>query len=192
MTDQPGAGDTPELVTCNHCGAPVPHGAFCGSCGAHLGEGGSRHRATAYAAAPHEHVVHSSVVTTLFPHLPHRQSHVFREALIAGVAVVVLLAALRLVTPATLVAVLLLPVLYLLYLYESEVYETEPVRVLGLTLVGGGVLGWVYVLIADHLSTATLTGTKQGVLVTGVLLPVVAQALMLAGPLVLLTRRRFD
>lgn len=191
MTDQPGAGSAPELVTCNHCGAAVPQGAFCGSCGAHLGEGGSRARSTAYAASPHEHLVHSSVVTTLFPHLPHRQSHVFREALVAGVAIVILLAALRLVAPATLVAVLLLPVLYLLYLYESEVYETEPVQVLGLTLVTGGVLGWVYVLIADHLTTATITGTQQGVLVSGVLLPVVALLLMLAGPLVLLSRPRF-
>ncbi len=59
-----------------------------------------------------------SLITTLFPHLPHRQVHVFRQVLIVGVGCVLLLAALRLVAPATLVSVLLLPVLYLLYLYE--------------------------------------------------------------------------
>jgi RsiW-degrading membrane proteinase PrsW (M82 family)/RNA polymerase subunit RPABC4/transcription elongation factor Spt4 len=190
VSDGP-APEVPSLVTCDHCGATVPAGAFCGNCGGHLGEGGSRDRSASYAASPHEHVLRSSLITTLFPHLPHRQAHVFREVFVVGIGVVVLLAALQLVAPATLVAVLLLPVLYLLYLYESEVYETEPVQVVGLTLVAGGALGYLYVVIADSLTTATTTGTSQGPLVTGLLLPLIAQLLMLAGPLLLLTRRRF-
>jgi RsiW-degrading membrane proteinase PrsW (M82 family) len=117
---------------------------------------------------------------------------VFREVLVVGVGMVLLLAALRLVAPATLVSVLLLPVLYLLYLYESEVYEDEPIQVLLLTVVAGGILGFVYFMIANHLTTTQLSGTVHGPLVTGVLLPLIAQVLMLAGPLVLLTRTKFD
>ncbi|HVC04455.1 MAG TPA: PrsW family intramembrane metalloprotease [Candidatus Acidoferrales bacterium] len=182
----------PDTMICRHCGARVPPGVFCGNCGEHLEGNAARGRSSSYAAAPNEHVSHASVITTLFPHLPHRQTHVFRQTLVIGVGVVLLLAALRLVAPATLVSVLLLPVLYLLYLYESEVYEDEPVQVVLLTVVAGGVLGFVYVVIANHLTTAQLSGTVQGPLVTGVLLPVIAQVLMLAGPVVLVTRRKFD
>ena len=193
MTDTPVSTDTgpgsdpPETVTCRHCGARVPAGVFCGNCGEHLEGNAARGRSSSYAAAPDEHVTRSSVITTLFPHLPHRQVHVFREVLVGGVGVVLLLAALRFVAPATLVSVLLLPVLYLLYLYESEVYEDEPVQVLLLTVVAGGVLGFLYFVIANHLTTTQLSGTVQGPLVTGVFLPLIAQILMLAGPLVLLT-----
>jgi hypothetical protein len=181
-----------STVGCAHCGAQVPFGAFCGNCGAPLNRAGAVDRRSSYAAAPHEPVALSSVITTLFPHLPHRQVHVFREVLVAGVGIVLLLAALRLVAPATLVSVLLLPVLYLLYLYESQVYEDEPVRVLLLTVISGAVFGFLFFLIATRLSTPLISGTVQGPLVSGVLLPVIAQALMLAGPLVLLTRAKFD
>jgi hypothetical protein len=197
MTDTPasipdaGPGGAP-VVTCRHCGAAVPAGVFCGNCGEHLEGMAPRGRAHSYVAAPNEHVTRTAVITTLFPHLPHRQVHVFREVLVVGVGFVLLLAALRLVAPATLVSVLLLPVLYLLYLYESEVYEDEPIQVLFLTVVAGGALGFLYFVIANNLTTTQLSGTVQGPLVTGVLLPVIAQALMLAGPLVLLTRTKFD
>jgi len=184
--------DSVATVVCPHCGARVPPGVFCGNCGEHLEHTAEHGRRSAYAAAPHEPVALSSVITTLFPHLPHRQVHVFREVLAAGVGLVLLLAALRLVAPATLVSVLLMPVLYLLYLYESEVYEDEPVRVLLSTVAAGGVLGFAYFEIANHLTTARIGGTAQGPLVTAVLLPLIAQVLMLAGPLVLLTRTKFD
>jgi hypothetical protein len=187
-----GSAGATTTATCEHCGAEVPFGAFCGNCGASLTHPGAPGRSSSYAAAPHEPVALSSVITTLFPHLPHRQVHVFREVLIAGVGVVLLLAAFRLVAPATLVSVLLLPVLYLLYLYESDVYEDEPVRVLLLTVISGGALGFLFFVIANRLSTPLISGTVQGPLVSGVVLPVIAQALMLAGPAVLLTRAKFD
>lgn len=182
------------LIACPHCGVQVPQGAFCGNCGAHLSgdmpAGKSRH--FSYAAAPHEHVLRSAVITTLFPHLPHRQTHVFRELLLGAVVVIALLAALRLPAPAALVSILILPVLYLLYLYESEVYEDEPLVVLALTFVLGGILGYLYVQIANALTVVTAGGlTAEGPLVDGVLLPVVLQMFMLAGPLLLLTRRAF-
>jgi len=180
-----------QLVTCPHCNTEVPVGAFCGNCGAHFATADTT-RQRSYAGAPGEHVLHSSVITTLFPHLPRRQAHAFRFAFGIAVAVVFILAAVRWLAPATLVSVLVLPVLYLLYLYESEVYEDEPLLVLGVTFFVAGALGFVYVLIADQLSTPSFGGTQEGPLVSGVLLPVIAQILMVAGPLVLLTRSKFD
>ena len=170
----------------------MPAGVFCGNCGAHLADPGDSARRHSYAAAPHEHVMRMTVVSTLFPHLPHRHAHVFREALLVGVLVVVLLGALRLFAPALLAAAVLLPVLYLLYLYEVEVYEHEPLTVIAATFVTGAALGFAYTFVLGRIITATLSGTGQGPFISGVVLPVIAQLLMLAGPLLLITRRHFD
>ncbi|HKR99638.1 MAG TPA: PrsW family intramembrane metalloprotease, partial [Candidatus Dormibacteraeota bacterium] len=182
----------PGLEECHHCGARVPAGVFCGNCGAHLADTGGAERTHSFAAAPHEHVLRTAVVSTLFPHLPQRHAHVFREALVGGVLVVLLLGALRLYAPALLTAAVLLPVLYLLYLYEVEVYEHEPLLVLAATFVTGAAFGFAYTFVLGRLITATLTGTQQGPFITGVVLPVIAQLLMVAGPLLLIRRPHFD
>jgi hypothetical protein len=153
---------------------------------------GGRSRLAHYAAAPHEHVVRTSVISTLFPHLPRRHAHLFREAFVAGVGLVVLLGALRLYTPALLAGALLLPVLYLLYLYEVEVYEAQPWRVLIATLGVGAALGVGYSLGFGQVVHASFNGTNRGALFSGVLLPVVAQVLMLVGPILLLSRAGFE
>src|SRR2546430_993531 len=130
----------PPLVSCPHCGHTVPAGEFCGHCGAHLPTGNVR-RTHAFAAVPSEGVAHLSIITTLFPHLPHRSGRPFVFALTAGGTLVLALAALHLFAPATVAAVLVLPVLYLIYLYEVEVYESEPWLVIGATMVIGALLG---------------------------------------------------
>jgi RNA polymerase subunit RPABC4/transcription elongation factor Spt4 len=181
-----GPAPGPPLVTCPHCGSMVPAGEFCGHCGAHLTRGDAD-RQHAFAAVPSEPVVHLSIVSTLFPHLPHRRGGAFRWALLAGSVAVVILAGLHLFAPATIAAVFLLPVLYLLYLYEVEVYESEPWLLITATMVAGAVLGYAF---------TSLTGESVGgleishditssVLLAGVALPIVAQALMLAGPVFL-------
>ena len=183
----------PPLVTCPHCGSVVPAGEFCGHCGAHL-VGDSARRTHAYAAAPAERVAHLSIITTLFPHLPHRGGQPFRIALIAGGALVVVLAALHLFAPATVAAVLVLPVLYLIYLYEVEVYESEPWLVIGATMVAGAVLGLAFANIAGNaLAALALTGDQDNAFaVAAIAIPITSQALMLAGPLFLyLFRDRF-
>jgi hypothetical protein len=171
----------------------VPAGDFCGHCGAHLPTA-STSRRHAFAAVPSEPVAHLSIISTLFPHLPHRQGGAFRWALIAGIALVVVTAALRLFAPATAAAAILLPALYLLYLYEVEVYEDEPWLVVGATMVAGAVLGYVFTAwTGGAVSQLNLTGDRNAAFVlAGVVIPVVAQALMLAGPLFLFRfRRRF-
>src|SRR6202171_2832074 len=176
----------PPLITCPHCQKVVPAGNFCGHCGAHL-TSASTTRRNAFAAVPSEHVAQLSIISTLFPHLPHRRGGAFRWALVAGGAVVLLLAALHLFAPATVAATLLLPVLYLLYLYEVEVYEDEPWLVIGATMVTGAVLGYAFTAFSGRAGSGlTLTGDRDDAFVLGgVAIPIVAQALMLAGPLFL-------
>jgi hypothetical protein len=183
----------PPIVTCPHCGAAVPSGEFCGHCGAHLRTGSTR-RSHAYAAVPNQRVAHLAIVSTLFPHLAHRRSGPFRVAIVAGGALVVMLAALHLFAPATVAAVFLLPVLYLMYLYEVEVYEDEPWLIVGATMLLGALLGLAFANVTGPLlSQLDLTGDRESAFVlAGIAIPVVAQFLMLAGPAFLyLFRARF-
>lgn len=176
----------PPLVTCPHCESLVPAGDFCGHCGAHL-VSDSKRRAHSFAASPTEHVAHVAIITTLFPHLPRRRGAPFRLALIAGGAVVLLLAALHLFAPATVAAVCVLPLLYLVYLYEVEVYETEPWIVIGATVVVGAILGIAFnKFLGGSLSQRLITGDQaSAVVLAAIVIPIVGQALMLAGPLFL-------
>jgi len=180
------AREGPLLVTCPHCQSVVPAGDFCGHCGAHL-PSASTTRHHAFAAMPSEPVAHLSIISTLFPHLAHRRGSAFRWALIAGGAAVLLLAALHLFAPATVAAIFLLPVLYLLYLYEVEIYESEPWLVIGATMVVGAALGYFFTLYTGSAaSRLSLTGDRDtGFVLAGVAIPVIAQALMLVGPLFL-------
>lgn len=178
--------DRPPLVLCPHCGMTVPEGYFCGHCGAHLTTASATRR-HAFAAVPSESVAHLSVVTTLFPHLAHRRGGAFRWALLGGGVLVVLLAALHLFAPATAVATFLFPGLYLLYLYEVEVYESEPWLVIGATLVAGAVLGYGFTaFVGGALAQLDLSGDSADAFVlAGLAIPILGQALMLAGPLFL-------
>jgi RsiW-degrading membrane proteinase PrsW (M82 family)/RNA polymerase subunit RPABC4/transcription elongation factor Spt4 len=200
------AGSTAEsaapLRICHNCGMAVPEGEFCGACGAHLAaqtEAAARRR-HAYAVHPGEHVFHFSIISTLFPHLPHRHSLPFQLALFLAAAALLVLGLLRLTGPAIAAAALLVPVLYLIYFWEAEVYEDEPVRVIGATFGIGALLGISWAILTGPSVAQTLTlnighGVGPGaLLLAGVLFPVVAQALMLVGPLLLYFwfHNRFD
>ncbi|HEV2368674.1 MAG TPA: zinc ribbon domain-containing protein, partial [Acidimicrobiales bacterium] len=178
-------GVPPAPGRCPYCGEVVPDGAFCGNCGAHLSDIRGRHRVHHFAASPGEHVIRMSVVTTLFPHLPHRHAHLFRETFVAGVLGIVVLSAVQLYAPALLLAAALLPVLYLLYLYEVEVWEDAVLVVLAATFGVGGLLGVGFSLGFGH-------AALHGFWLRGVVLPVVAQVCMVVGPLLLLGSRRLD
>jgi ribosomal protein L32 len=180
----------PPLVVCPNCESQVPAGEYCGQCGAHLrtADPARRH---AFAAMPNERVVNFNPVSTLFPHLPHRRGGPFRWALIAGVLLVIVMAALHLFAPATVAAAVLLPALYLLYLYEVEVYADEPWLLIGATMVAGAVLGFAFTQIAGSAASGlTVTGDAGGAFALDALaIPIVAQVLMLVGPLVLFAVR---
>jgi RsiW-degrading membrane proteinase PrsW (M82 family) len=185
--------DAPAYVTCRNCGLEVPPGHFCGRCGARLTETDPSRR-KAFAAAPAESVLNLNLITTLFPHLPHRRGGPFRWALVLGALFVLVLLALHLYAPAATVATCFLPALYLLYLYEVEVYENEPWLVIGATMVIGGVLGFTFANFEGQLTQKlNLTGDSDNAfLLSAVATPLVGQVLMLAGPLLLFfLRRRF-
>jgi rRNA maturation endonuclease Nob1 len=193
MSDRVARPVGPPLVMCPHCESTVPAGEFCGHCGAHL-RTADPDRRHAFAAMPNEPVMHFNVISTFFPHLSHRHGGPFRWALIAGIVFVVLLAALHLFAAATAAAVLLLPALYLLYLYEVEVYAEEPWLLIGATMVAGAVLGYAFTSLAGRAAASTsLSGdSASSFSLHAVAMPLLAQALMLAGPLFLyLARNRY-
>ena len=140
---------------------------------------------------PNEPVVHLNVISSLLPHLPHRRGGPFRWALIAGLLLILLLAALHLFAPATVAAAVLLPALHLLYLYEVEVYADEPWLLIGATMVAGGVLGFVFTQVVGSAASALdLTGDSNGAFaLQAIAIPIVGQLLMLAGPLALYVLR---
>ena len=188
------------VVVCHSCAREVPEGEFCGACGAHLTdtEPSGADRRHAFAAHPGEQVLHLSVISTMLPHLPHRQTGPFKVALVAGTIVLVALGLLELTGPAIAAAAIIVPVLYLIYLYEVEVYEDEPVVVIGGTFAVGALLGLPWAIVTGPIvSQALITGNAQGpaagdILFAGILLPVLGQLVMLVGALVLYLIRQYD
>jgi hypothetical protein len=194
------APETRGLIVCHNCGRSVPAGEFCGACGASLvaDAPNAAHRHHAFAANPAEHVLHFNVVSTLFPHLPHRRSAPFRIGLILSAVLLLVLGYARLTGPAVAAAALCVPLLYLLYLYEVEVYEDEPFYVIGVTFVLGIILGGLFAYFTGRLVTQTLLlnvsqGAATGKIVLAVVVfPLVAMMLMLVGPLIIFATRHYD
>ncbi|MDQ2942767.1 MAG: PrsW family intramembrane metalloprotease [Candidatus Dormibacteraeota bacterium] len=173
---------------CDHCSHDVPDGVFCTRCGAHQGTteefGDAKKREHRYAAHPGEHVAQPSVFTTLFPHLGHHKIHEFRWAFTAGLAGILVLYLAGLISAAILVSAFLVPVLYLIYLYEAQVYRDEPATVLGFTVGGGIVVGIVFTVFERTIYNpfqyignpfANAGVNIVGLLIAGLLLPVVQE-----------------
>jgi len=187
-------------VVCHACSREVPAGEFCGACGAHLTdvEPSGADRRHAFAAHPGEQVLHLSVISTMLPHLPHRQAAPFRIGLIGGTVLLVALGLLDLTGPAIAAAAVIVPILYLLYLYEVEVYEDEPIVVIGGTFAVGALLGlpWA-VFTGPVVAQADISASAQGaaagdLFLVAVLLPILAQLVMLAGAILLYFIRQYD
>jgi len=187
-------------MRCQNCGRELPEGAlYCPHCGAHqhtTAPAGST-RARAYAAHPGEHLYQPSIITTFFPHLGSRRTLQTRWLLLLVAVAIFAVALARYVPLAILLAALFVPVLYLLYFFEAQIYEDEPFPVLAATFFAGAVLGLGFSILTYRplLSLRPLLGPPSTtyLLATGVAAPVVAQVLMLVGPLLLyFWRPRFD
>ncbi|MDQ2984059.1 MAG: PrsW family intramembrane metalloprotease [Actinomycetota bacterium] len=183
---------TNETVACPSCGQQVPGGNFCIRCGANLAEGGRR----GFAAAPNERRLLPATISTLFPQLTRGSMIGFRVALAAGIALVVALELLRLFPLALAAAAVLVPLLVVIYLYDVDEYEDEPLRVVALTVLWGAAAGVAVGLLGRYISPSHLgpvaESTQKRLFVRGLGLPLLATALMLAGPLILLPYRKFN
>lgn len=182
-------------MQCPQCGRDTEADEFCSHCGAHLPSGDRGLDATrthAYITHPNEPVLHLSVITTLFPHLNRRRSQQARWLLLASALIVMLIGLSRFVPLAIVLAALLLPGLYLAYFIFTEIYADVPLPILGATFASGLVLGVGLSEIAYRMILSQrLIGfglRPSYVLLTGVLVPLISQALMLVGPLILYFR----
>ena len=184
-------------VRCPSCGEPTPTGNYCVRCGGTLGSDPRRTRVRSeFAAAPGQRRLAPWLVSTLFPHLPHGSMRDFRIALVAGTAIVAVLAGFRLFGVAIIAAALLLPLITILYFYDVDVYEGEPWWATAWTFAWGAVGGVGVGLLANAVAPRGPAlidrGSTAHVVTGGVLLPALGIVVMLIGPLVLLARRRFN
>ncbi len=186
-------------VRCPLCGDLVPAGVYCGACGSHLRQIAHApqrsYRSHAYAAAPGEHVLRLSVVSSLFPHLPHRSRAPFRLTVGLLGAVLLVLAVLRLQAPLIAVSAVGVPLLFVLYLQECDVYEDLPASLLLVAGALGAALGWSWAALTAHHVTRTVTdsmitgATASRLLADGLLIPLGGAVLLLVPVIVLrLTR----
>lgn len=190
-----------DEVTCPSCGRSVPPGRYCAACGArlHTGSGASPRRLGAYTPNPTEHVFHPSPASLLFPHLPQDESVPFRLALLAVAIALIVVGYLRLSGASVALASAAVPLLFLVYLIEVEVFQRRPWLTLAITAGVGAVLGAIFASLTGRyvsqtdLLTATNAGAPVGrVLLVAVLFPLIAQALMLVGPLLLRGLKAYD
>jgi hypothetical protein len=212
-------------MKCENCGNEVPASRFCIRCG-HEHEGGESALSgisrvpgasavgrglsgvmkidptslsgirRAFAAAPNESVLRPTIVSTLFPQLPHPSMAVFRLCLGLGVATVLVLGLAGLYPIALIAGALLLPMLVVLYMVDVNVFEEQSLPVIGATLAWGAVTGVLTALVAKALSPSGtdvfVGGHGSLVLTRGVLIPLLSAALILIGPLALLRYPRFS
>jgi len=186
------------LITCNQCGNQVPRLQFCIRCGDPLRDEyaseTAREQRRRFAAAPDERVNAIALVSTLFPQLPRADMRSFRLAFAAGVAIIVGLALLGFFPLALASAAVLVPLLMVLYLWDVDIYEDAPLWVIGATMLWGVVAGIAYGILLRGLPSAVGFGRTDiaDTLITGVGLPLLEGALMIAGPLLLLRWRMFN
>jgi hypothetical protein len=178
-------------MTCPHCGREVPREHYCVACGEPLADG-----ARGFAASPQERWWHPRVVSSIFPHLPRTDMRPFRLALLGAAAGVVALCLARLYPLALVAAAVSVPLLFVLYLWDVDVYEDEPLRVVVLTVAWGALagagLGIASREVASAVSLFQGEPDTHDLVWLGIVLPLAALALMLAGPLLLLPYRKFD
>jgi len=155
-----------------------------------------------FAAHPGEPLVSFNVVTSLMPLASATAPQTYKFALAIGLAIPIVAALFGLLPFALATAAVVVPIVYILYLYDVNEWEDEPVPVVLGTVAFAAVLSLVFTLVwrdgilgggvafvgrrnHPHVDTKTL-------LVVGLLLPVVSEALKQIGPIWLATKARFD
>jgi hypothetical protein len=189
----------PDLIRCNQCGNEVPRMQYCIRCGDPLsdeynveGRAAARDR---FAAAPNEKVRTVALISTLFPQLPRAEMTRFRLAFLIGAGLILVLTLLGFFPVALVASAVLVPLLMILYVWVVDIYEDEPISIIGFTMLWGVAAGLIYALIVRALpagGTGFGASDAGSIAINGVLMPVLAALMMLAGPLFLLPQRRFN
>jgi len=196
----------PPTIRCDQCGQDVPSLTWCVRCGDPLGpeqrKGRSGRVRDAYAAAPGERVTSVRIVSTLYPSLPREEIRTFQTALLGGTILILALGLLGFFPVAIVAAAILVPLVTVIYLYDVDVYEDEPIRVIALTFLWGALVGVLFSYALDTLvpasaasivgSSVTGAGGADFPWIRGIVAPILAVLLMVAGPLVLLPYKRFN
>jgi len=140
-----------ETMPCRLCGHDVVAGRFCGRCGARLvreqGGGPDWLRGNAFVAAPGESVLQPSLVSSLFPHLPHRSLSTFRVGLGLVFVVLVVSCVFHWYVPMVAVATFAPLLLFAIYVTETGVIFDLSWRVWTLTVVLGIAVGVGWALL---------------------------------------------
>ena len=187
-----------DTIRCNQCGNDVPRMEYCIRCGDPLSDEynaeGRAHARGRFAAAPHEQAFTVAFVSTLFPQLPRAHMQTFRISFLLGAAIIAGLALLGFYPVALVAAAVLVPLLMVMYVYVVDIYEDEPLSIVGTTMLWGVATGVLYALVLRVVpSPASFANENVGIVaLNAVVLPLVETALMLAGPLFLLSQRRFN
>ncbi len=196
-----------RTIHCDQCGETVPNLSWCVRCGDPLEPEQRKGRAgrvrDTYAAVPGERAGALRVVSTIYPSLPREEIRTFQIALIAGSVLIALLGLLGFFPVAIVAAAILVPLITIIYLYDVDVYEDEPLRVVALTFLWGLVVGGLFAFAVAQLLPITATDLVGGSAVSGgggtpfpwargVIVPIIAVVLMIAGPAVLLPYKRFN
>lgn len=211
--DDPGAGPPPGTagtIRCEQCGETVPDLTYCVRCGDPLGpeqrKGRQGRVRDTYAAMPGERANSLRLVSTIYPSLPREEIRTFQIALVGGTILVALLGILGLFPVAIAAAAILVPLITIIYVYDVDVYEDEPIRVIAATFLWGALTGALFAYVLQHWFPVTISDVVGGMgsaisgggggtpfpFIRGVIAPIVAVVIMVAGPLVLLTYKRFN
>jgi hypothetical protein len=190
--------ESPSTIKCPRCEHEVPATSYCVRCGEWLVDDLSTHPSgrRGFTAAPHESRFTPNMISTIFPQLPRADMDSFRASLALGAAAIIVLALFRLFPLGLVGSAVLVPLLVILYLWDVDLYEDEPLFVLGLTIAwgaGAGVaIGFLTRHIVDPEAGLAVQTTNHTLLWSGILIPLISFALMLAGPLPLLPYRKFN
>lgn len=186
--------DTVPTMECRYCEVPVPAGAFCGLCGAHLtpepGDGPQWLRFRTFGASPNEGLMRPSITSSLFPHLTRRSRVPFRIGLLLILISLIAFSFVRVPAALITVSALGLPLLFFLYLVEADVFRDVPRHLLAISAVLGGGLGIGWVLLTGEM-VARSYGVPMSaglalhhLLKEGILIPAAGMVLMVLPPVV--------